>query len=329
MGWFWDDSNGKNDPTKNLDPSLKDYLEKETPAKYTPTTAISSEPPSQPSQKGSSASQPSSTTSNTQQSKPAVPSASLFPDGRYAHIWKDYKPLEEIEGPSISPAEKVVDQFKQRKSVLNKAALENCSEEHMLLTTCFQNGDLGDKMRARITMCRDENRKFSRCYTIQAKFLQALGYGSDFEWDSDKQEQVQMHADKLYHQMLDYEKRVEEAKAAGQQPPPPQSLFNPNFKPAPKPTTEQSETSTSSSSDALEIPGVDQVPQGVKFQKPLKDLTPHERELEIQVVKQKMQQQQVYYREVSGMLNAEDLAKEKRRQKFAGWFGETVGNWLA
>lgn len=31
---------------------------------------------------------------------------------------------------------------------------------------------------------------------------------------------MQLHADKLYHQMLDYENRVAEARAVGQEPPP-------------------------------------------------------------------------------------------------------------
>jgi hypothetical protein len=36
------------------------------------------------------------------------------------------------------------------------------------LSLCFKTGDLHDKMRARMTMCRAQNRKFSRCYTMQA-----------------------------------------------------------------------------------------------------------------------------------------------------------------
>jgi hypothetical protein len=169
MGWFWGDSNGS-DPTKKLEPDLQDYLEKETPAKYTPTTALSPphHPPSYPEQREPSYPRPYVQEPDLNDSKPSVPSASLFPDGRYAHIWKDYKPLEEVEGPSISPVEKVVEQFKKRKDSLNRAALENCSEEHVALSLCFKTGDLQDKMRARMTMCRAENRKFSRCYTMQA-----------------------------------------------------------------------------------------------------------------------------------------------------------------
>lgn len=167
MGWFWGSSNG-NDPTKNLDPSLKDYLDKETPAAYTPTRDTSSLPQSSSHRSNTETSKSSSSPAEESSDKSTVPSASLFPDGRYAYLWKNYQPLEETEGPQESPTEKVVDQYKKRKDVLNEAALENCSEEHINLSTCFQTGDLQNKIRARMTMCADENRKFSRCYTMQA-----------------------------------------------------------------------------------------------------------------------------------------------------------------
>ena len=41
----------------------------------------------------------------------------------------------------------------------------------------------------------------------------------------EKEERIQMHADKLYHRMLDYERKVAEAKEAGREPPHPKSLF--------------------------------------------------------------------------------------------------------
>lgn len=136
-----------------------------------------------------------------------------------------------------------------------------------------------------------------------------------------------MHADRLYHQMLDYERRVEEAKAAGLQPPPAKSLFKPSAEPAPQPT--DSKTNPAATETDMVIPGGEAPPPGMKPEKPLQDLTPHERELEIQLEKQKRAQRQVYYNEVSGVLEADNAAREQRRKKFSGWFGETIGNWLA
>lgn len=177
MGWIWGESSPKEtDPTKQLDSGLQNYLEQEAPAKYTPTTAI--EPPPQPSSSRTSSQglkeqstppQPSPEASaDPTDDKTAVPSASLFPDGRYSHLWKGYQPLSEIEGITLAKAEQAVDQSKRQKDVLNRAALENCSVEHEGLSTCYQTGDFQQRMKARMTMCRAENREFSKCYTMQA-----------------------------------------------------------------------------------------------------------------------------------------------------------------
>lgn len=168
MGWFWGNSSSSEaDPTKKLDPSLREYLEQESPSKYTPTAA-GIRPQQQRQSQEKKPTETSGPQDRTAEAVSSVPSASLFPDGRYAHLWKDYKPLEEIEGPSVSPAERVVEQFKQRKEVLNKAALENCSEEHEDLSLCFKKGTFADKIKARLTMCGEQNARFSRCYTMQS-----------------------------------------------------------------------------------------------------------------------------------------------------------------
>ncbi|EFR04471.1 hypothetical protein MGYG_07479 [Nannizzia gypsea CBS 118893] len=322
MGWFWGKSSPDADPTKNLDPSLREYLEQESPSKYTPTAA-GIWPQQQTQSQEKKTTESSSSQDRTTEATSSVPSASLFPDGRYAHLWKDYKTLEEIEGPNVSPAEKVVEQFKQRKDVLNRAALENCSEEHEDLSLCFKKGTFSDKVKARLTMCGEQNARFSRCYTMQSKFLQALGYGSSFVWDMEKEERIQMHADRLYHRMLDYERRVAEAKEEGREPPHPKSLFKSEAEIA------ASQETTSQPDDECLIPGGEGLPAGAMPYKPLKEMTPHERELEVQSLKQQMVQRDIYMKEVTPVLRAEEAAKNKRREKFTSWFGETIGNWLA
>lgn len=127
-----------------------------------------------------------------------------------------------------------------------------------------------------------------------------------------------MHADKLYHEMLGYEKQVEEAKSAGQVPPPITSLFNPQAR----------QEKTAASADALEIPGGEAIPAGFKPSKPLENLTPHERELEIRSFYAQMEQQKVYAQEASPFVKAQDDARNKRREKVTSWFGETVGKWI-
>lgn len=163
MGWFWGSSNGQEDPTKKLDPELQDYLKKERPTTYTTTVKPSRETPTQPTQN------PSQSTNVTTEDKPTVPAASLYPDGRYADLWKTYKPLAEVEAADNSnTAQRVIDKFKHKKDSVHAAAMENCAIEHEGLTTCFNKGDWIAMVKARATMCSDENRKFSRCYTTQA-----------------------------------------------------------------------------------------------------------------------------------------------------------------
>ena len=78
-----------------------------------------------------------------------------------------------------------------------------------------------------MTMCRTENKAFNRCYTMQSRFLKALGYLSNDLATMDEEEKIQMHADRLYHEMLEREKMIEEAKGAGRDAP----VFEPLIQP--------------------------------------------------------------------------------------------------
>jgi len=117
------------------------------------------------------------TTTNPTSSSP-VPSQSLYPDGRYAHLWTTYRPLAEVENETKTDQEKlldVLDGYKQRKADIGRAALENCALEQQAITDCFKSGGV----KARMTMCRQENREFERCYTLQSvcHHLEILGSG--------------------------------------------------------------------------------------------------------------------------------------------------------
>lgn len=167
MGWFSSSktpsaTGGDNsDPLRNLDPELRAFLEKESPVKYKTTTA----PPPQPSiPEPKAASTPAQSDPSA---PPPVPPQSLYPDGRYAHLWKTYTPLHEVENATKTDQEKLTDVlegYKQRKADIGRAALENCALEQGAIQECIKNGG----MRARMTMCRMENREFERCYTLQS-----------------------------------------------------------------------------------------------------------------------------------------------------------------
>lgn len=173
MSWFWGDSN-KDDPVKNLDPGLREYLEHEAPTKYVPTTQVPSPDPSKTVEPPQSSQQSQPQPANEPEN--GVPPASLFPDGRYAHLWKTYKPPEP-EGAELKGAERVIGKEKERKDTVHRAAMENCALEHEALTLCFQTGTWQKQLKARATMCSEENGTFSRCFTTQSVSLLSL-----FNW---------------------------------------------------------------------------------------------------------------------------------------------------
>ncbi|KAJ5094241.1 hypothetical protein N7456_010102 [Penicillium angulare] len=315
MGWFW--GSNKNDPVQKLDPGLRDYLQSETPDKYVPAPDLK-QPTSTPTPP------PSSKPESSDPSQPEVPAQSLYQDGRYADLWKTYKPPANVDQSSgVRGAERVIEKYKERGDTVQRAAMENCALEHEALTLCFQTGNWRKQLESRLTMCSAENGTFSRCFTTQSKFLQALGYASSFNYDPEKEERIQMHADKLYHQMLDYEERVKEAKAAGTEPPPIMSLFQPGQSPkAPKTTEDKSDL-------ALDIPGGESIPAGFKPSKPLHTLTPHERELEIRTFNSQMEQQKLYAEEATPFMKSQTDARTKRQEVAVSWFGETLGKWLS
>lgn len=156
-GWF---GRRSDDPLQDLDPKVREFLKKESPVK------IESKKPATTSQENSSKAAPADAQQPAETQKPAVPTESQYQDGRYAHLWKTYRPLSEIENETKSDHERLTDvleAYKGRQSAIGAAALENCAEEQFDWNNCMKSGSL----RARMTMCRDEVRKFETCYNMQ------------------------------------------------------------------------------------------------------------------------------------------------------------------
>ncbi len=201
------------DPFRDLDPSLRDFLKRESPVKYEPEPVPASTAPAP-------AAAPTSDATERPKSEPPM----VFKDGRYKDIWATYQPQSAIEAASRSDAEKIADVlegYKYRKAEIGRAALENCALEQWEVNECFQNGGV----RAKLTMCKNENRSLERCVTMQQRFLKALGYLSNLDRDEARDERIQMHADRLYHRMLDQEAAVTKAKEEGLPEPKFQSLI--------------------------------------------------------------------------------------------------------
>ena len=169
MGWFDGSSSSPSsggDPLQKLDPKLREFLQREAPVKY--DHAQSPHQPSPPAQDAPVAPpQPvAATPASESDQQPHVPPQSLYQDGRYAHLWKNYKPQSLVEAETKSDHEKLMDvleAYKERKAEIGKAALENCALEQAEWSECMKSGTV----TARMTMCRDAVRKFERCYTIQ------------------------------------------------------------------------------------------------------------------------------------------------------------------
>ncbi|KAI1368295.1 hypothetical protein F5Y08DRAFT_296274 [Xylaria arbuscula] len=227
MGWWdslWASSTSADDPLRKLDPKLREFLEKESPVKYTSSSGNAQQEPQKP---GSSDASSKSVISSAEQGrsesedkseKPRVPKESQFQDGRYAHLWKSYRPLAELEAETKTDHEKLMDVlegYKERKAQIGRAALENCALEQVDWRSCMTNPSWSDRM----TMCREQVKKFERCYMTQTRLLKALGYLSTLDQTPQVEEDIQMHADALYHRMLKQEAEIETARKEGREIP--------------------------------------------------------------------------------------------------------------
>ncbi|KAF4841138.1 hypothetical protein CGCSCA4_v009577 [Colletotrichum siamense] len=227
MGWFdgwFGSSTTTSDPLKSLDPKLREFLERESPVKIQQQIQEAEQAAAAAATKAAAAVEAATaTTSQTSQhngvdttadSRPKVPKESLFQDGRYAHLWKTYRPYAEIEAESKTDHEKlmdVLDGYKERKHNIGRAALENCALQQEEWVNCMKSGSWEDRMQ----MCRHQVQRFEKCYTMQTRFLKALGYQSVYNRPAQVEEDIQMHADKLYQRMVEQEKAIEAAKQEG------------------------------------------------------------------------------------------------------------------
>lgn len=166
---------------------------------------------------------------------------------------------------------------------------------------------MASRFKGTLTMCNEETKQYTRCYQLQAKFLQALGYMSNYEADDDQLERIQMHADKLYHRMMDYEADVEDAKRNNKPIPPLASIFNPN---QPAPTADQ-----------MDVPEAVQA----RMTTPLHELAPHERELAAQAA---LTERNIKINDAE-QFYAYSASIEEDRIRRRGWISKILGDPIA
>ncbi|KKA30181.1 hypothetical protein TD95_001170 [Thielaviopsis punctulata] len=223
MGWLnnllWSSSSdasskkpsADDDPLKNLDPALRAFLDKESPVKYQRAAAENS---LASAREASAAAASAAAEAAASQPAPLVPPQSMYQDGRYAHLWKTYKPLSAVEDEGKSNNEKMADVlqgFRARKDSIGKAALENCALQQEEWMQCLKSGAWED----RLMLCRKQIRRFEHCYNMQHRFLRTLGYQANASLSPDVNDAIQIHADNLYQRLVAHEAAVADAKAAG------------------------------------------------------------------------------------------------------------------
>lgn len=304
MSWLWG-SKKDDDPTKSLDRDLKQFLDSQTSSKHAQAQPEPQQRLKTETSKILTPLQPHEQTL-APQDRP-LPKESLFQDGRYKDLWRTYAPQANIEAVNESPAERVVQAKKERSTSLTQAAQENCAFEEELKRNCYAYSDTWNRLRATMTLCNKEAKAYNRCFQLQAKFMQALGYQGT---DKDTDEKIQMHADKLYHRMMDYEVAVDEARAKGEPVPPLASVFNPN---RPAPTIKD-----------LDLPP--NLAKGLK--KPLYALPPHERELEARAVIEETKVAQKHADDFFAFTTTLNEGRKQRQKKLVDAFGESLGKFF-
>lgn len=300
MGWLWS-SGASSDAAryKGFDPDVRQALAEEGPSR---------------------AAAPSVQTKVTQSEvvdhirvKPEVPPESLFQDGRYAHLWKNYQPLAEIEASDVNhdKLSAVIEVHKERQAHITRTALENCVFYREDERNCLANGSFQE----RLTMCKSQTKASNRCYVMQSRFLKALGYAGTGTTESDN-ENIQLHAETLYNRMLEREQETAQAKAAGL----PEPAFSPLFH-----VDRQQQSSTAAvRKEALQYMGEEKFAQ---FEAAMSDKPAAEKELELQLIIADAKSVMQYSGQVGSYFEEERLARAKRREKGQETFGDTLKRW--
>lgn len=317
MGWPW----GSSDNADKLDPSLRDFLKKEAPTGPRPNL------PAPPKEKPAEAPAPQPTPAPAADpDKPAVPPESLFQDGRYAHLWKNYTPQKVLNDRGKSEQDRlrdIVDSFNDRQASIGRIATENCALEYMEQYECFQNPKSWVSLG---TLCNNESRKFNRCYDMQSKFLKALGYLSMDARSPEEDERIQMHADKLYQQMLAQEAEVEKAHSEGRAEPKFESLLS-KANDARVAAAKQAAQGPISSDEESRIWSQIKPDARKEYEKKIAELPPADQEVERMALLGELRAQTGMAKQVEAAFVEERINRMKRKEAGQATIGDTIKSW--
>ena len=154
---------------------------------------------------------------------------------------------------------------------------------------------------------------------MQSRFLKALGYLSTYDRPPSVDEDIQMHADSLFHRMLSQEKEIEAAKAA--------NLPIPSF----PPIVSTAASASPRSNDSLPpTDGKDRLKPEARaaLNERLKGMTPEERQLEEHAVAVEAQATEVLGRQIGEIYEDQDKHRKKRRADGKATIGDTIAGFF-
>lgn len=325
MGWLWSSSSSDND---KLDPSLREFLKKEAPTG--PKPALPAAPKEKQVDTVPAPAPP--VQAPTDADKPIVPPQSQFQDGRYAHLWKNYTPQDVLMDRGKNEQDKLrdlVDAYNDRNASVGQIAMENCAIEYMEQFECFRNPKTWWSLG---TLCNAEQRKFNRCYDMQSKFLKALGYLTLDARSPDEDEKIQMHADKLYQQMLRQEAEMEKAEKEGRELPKFESVLskaNIARAMAGKQTTITPLSAESSAQPEVEDDIWSHIkPEARKqYEDTIAKLPPKDQEIERMAILGELRAQQGMSKQVEQTFVEERINRMKRKEAGQATIGDTIKSW--
>ncbi|KAF2643213.1 hypothetical protein P280DRAFT_467279 [Massarina eburnea CBS 473.64] len=328
MGWLWGSSSSSSSssspPQDTLDPSLRDFLEKEAPTG--PKPALPSRPVERPVEKAAARADAQSTPPEAP-AKEAVPPESQFQDGRYAHLWKGYQPQHQLEEQGKSEQDRlrdIVDAYNDRKADIGRIAMENCALEYLQQFECFRKPSWTQAS----TMCRTESRVFNRCYDVQSKFLKALGYMTMDARSPEESEKIQMHADKLYQEMLEQEKLIDKAKEEGKPIPKFESVLSKQN--VVRAVSGKAPAAPSALGQIIRDDEEEQVWKNIKpesrksYEQKLAGLRPEDREFERKALLGELKAQTGMVKAVEEAFIEERINRMKRRETGQSTIGDTI-----
>ncbi|KAH6620223.1 hypothetical protein C7974DRAFT_228157 [Boeremia exigua] len=324
MGWLWSSSN----ESDKLDPSLRDFLKKESPTG--PKPALPTAPKEQPVQSTPAPAPP--TQAPAESEKPFIPPQSQFQDGRYAHLWKGYVPQDVLLERGKNEQDKLkdlVDAYNGRNASIAQVAIENCAIEQIEQFECFRNPKQWFTLGG---LCNAESRKFNRCYDMQSKFLRALGYLTIEARTPDQDEKIQMHADKLYQQMLRQEAEIEKAEKEGREPPKFESVLS-KANIARAMAGKQTTITPLAAKGSAELETEEEIwslinPEARKqYQDTIARLPPKDQEIERMAILGELKAQQGMTKQIEKTFIEERVQRMKRKEAGQATIGDTIKSW--